>query len=217
MSINIEQLRAQVEQMKTENLAKVREAAEVARLQATLKLESSPELFQSKVQLAASAQQTEQLQKLVDECAEIVASVPVHDPRTRTNRVWAAGHRYNYGTQVDLMYQLATGILYSCQEHKQLLLTHTGLNNELVAKLVESFGSPSYYSRNYHTVVEAKPANPDAVKAVINVMQSELGVVIDTTQVTPNNFELEFVRAEVKAQDTFKLANEAIEEADFSL
>jgi hypothetical protein len=42
-------------------------------------------------------------------------------------------------------------------------------------------------------------------------------VVIDTTQVTPNNFELEFVRAEVKAQDTFKLANEAIEEADFSL
>lgn len=217
MSINIKQLRAQVEQLKTANMAKIKEAAEVARLQATIKLESSPELFESKVRLQATAQQTSTLQQLVDECSAIVASMPVHNPKTRTNRVWSGGHRYNYGTQVDLVYQLATGILYACAEHKQLLLAHTGLNSELLNQLVESFGSPSYYSRNYHTVVEAKEANIDKLQAALSVLQSELGVVIDTTSVNRNNIELEFVRAENTAAANFAQANEAMQEADFSL
>ena len=217
MSINIEQLKAQVEQMKTANMAKIKEAAEIARLQATIKLESSPELFESKVRLQATAQQTSTLQQLVDECSAIVASMPVHNSKTRTNRVWAGGHRYNYGTQVDLMYQLATGILYACAEHKQLLLAHTGLNTELLNQLVESFGSPSYYSRNYHTIVEAKPANVDKLQAALAVMQSELGVVADTAGVNTDTLETEFVRAEVSAKVNYAQANEAMQDADFSL
>lgn len=216
-TLNIEQLKAQVEQMKTANMAKIKEAAEIARLQATIKLESSAELFESKVRLQATAQQTSTLQQLVDECAAIVASMPMHNTKTRTNRVWSGGHRYNYGTQVDLMYQLATGILYACAEHKQLLLAHTGLNTELLSQLVESFGSPSYYSRNYHTIVEAKPANIDKLQAALAVMQSELGVVADTGNVTSDNLELEFLRGEATANANFAQANEAMQEADFAL
>ena len=215
--MNIEQLKAQVEQMKTTNMAKIKEAAEVARLQATIKLESSPELFEAKVRLQATAQQTSTLQQLVNECSAIVASMPVHNPKTRTNRVWSGGHRYNYGTQVDLMYQLTTGILYACAEHKQLLLAHTGLNTELLNQLVESFGSPSYYSRNYHTIVEAKPANIDKLQAALAVMQSELGIVTDTGNVTNDNLELEFLRGEATANANFAQANEAMQEADFAL
>ena len=115
------------------------------------------------------------------------------------------------------MYQLATGILYACAEHKQMLLAHTGLNTELLNQLVESFGSPSYYSRNYHTVVEAKQADVDKLQAALSVLQSELGVVIDTTSVNRNNIKLEFVRAENTAAANFAQANEAMQEADFSL
>lgn len=215
--MNIEQLKAQVEQMKTANTAKIKEAAEIARLQATIKLESSPELFESKVRLQATAQQTSTLQNLVDECSAIVASMPVHNSKTRTNRVWSGSHRYNYGTQVDLMYQLATGILYSCAEHKQLLLAHTGLNTELLSQLVESFGSPSYYSRNYHTIVEAKNADVSKLQAVLAVMQSELGVVVDTSSINEDTLETEFVRAEVTAKVNYAQANEAMQEADFAM
>lgn len=215
--MNIEELKAKVEQVQKENAEKIRVAAEVARLEATLKLEGSEELFKAKVKLTANGEQTAKLQKLVDECAEIVASVPVYNAKTRTNRVWAGSHKYNYGTQIDLMYQLATGILYACQEHKQLLLAHTGLNLELLEQMVKAFGTPTYYSRNYHTIVEAKPFEIDMVQSTVEVMQSELGVVVDTAALTQNNFESEFVRAEVTAQQAFDQAKEAIAEADFSL
>jgi len=215
--MNIEELKAKVAAVKAENAAKIRERAEIARLEATLKLEGSEELFAAKVKLAANGEQTAKLQQLVDECAEIVASVPVHNPKTRTNRVWAGSHKYNYGTQVDLMYQLATGILYACQEHKQLLLAHTGLNLELLEQMVKAFGTPTYYSRNNHVVVESRSYDFDMVKSTIDVMQSELSVVVDTSAITRNNFEMEFVRAENTAATAYQQAKEAIEEAEFVL
>ena len=217
MTMNIEQLKAQVKAKAEENATRIREAAEIARLEATLKLESSEELFRSKVKLAANGAQTAQLQQLVDECAGIIANVPVHNAKTRANRVWSPSRKFAYGTQIDLMYQLATGILYSCQEHKQLLLAHTGLNLELLEQMVKGFGSPQYYSRNYHTIVEAKPFELELAKSTVDVMQSELGVVVDTSMLTADNFELEFVRAENTATENLKQAEEAIAEADFVL
>lgn len=215
--MNIEELKAKVEAQVKANVERVRQAAEVARLEATLKLESSEELFNAKVRLAANGQQTARLQQLVDECAELVASVPVYNAKTRTNRVWAGSHRYSHGTQVDLMYQLATGILYACQEHKQLLLAHTGLSLELIERMVDAFGTPTYYSRNYHTVVEPKPYNLELIKSTVAVMQSDLGVVIDDSALNEKNFEAEFVRAEATAQNNLMQAEEAIAEADFTL
>lgn len=215
--MNIEQLKAKVAAITAANVEKIREAAEIARLTATIKLESSEGLFKAKVALAANGQQTEALQTLVNECAEIVAGVPVHNPKTRANRIWAGSHRYNYGTQIDLMYQLATGILYSCHEHKALLLAHSGLNLELLEQFTKSFGSPMYYSRTYHSIVEAKVHNLELLKSTVDVMQSELSVVIDTTGINADNLELEFVRAETTAHNNFAQANEAISEADFTL
>lgn len=215
--MNIEQLKAEVARIQSENVARIKEAAEVARLTATLKLEGSEELFKAKVKLAANGEQTAKLQQMVDECAGIVASVPVYNSKTRTNRVWAGSHKYAYGTQVDLMYQLATGILYACAEHKQLLLAHTGLNLEVLEQFVKGFGTPTYYSRNYHAIVEAKPYDLDLVHSTVQVMQSELGTVIDTAALTKENFEEEFMRAIVTADNSYQQAREAIEEADFSL
>lgn len=215
--MNIEQLKAQVAEAQQANAEKIRTAAEVARLEATLKLENSPALFASKVRLATSGAQTAKLQQLVDECSAIVASMPIHNPKTRTNRKWNGAHRFGYGTQIDLMYQLATGILYSCAEHKQLLLAHTGLDLEVLEQMVEAFGTPTYYSRNHNTVVKSKPYCLDLVKAVVDVMQSELSVVVDTSKLTADRFEYEFIRAENIAEDTRLQAEEAISKADFQM
>lgn len=215
--MNIEQLKAQVEAKRKENAARIGEAMEVMILKGILARESSETLFKAKVNLAVKDTQTAKLQQMVDECAAIVASVPVFNSKTRTNRVWAGSHKYSYGTQIDLMYQLATGILYACAEHKQLLLAHTGLELELLEQMVKAFGQPTYYSRNYHTIVEAKPFTLEAVKDTVEIMQSRLDVIVDTTELTFDNFEMEFVRAESNAAKALKQAEEAIAEADLSL
>jgi hypothetical protein len=213
----IELLKQKVERAKAERAKKITETAEIARLKATLKLESSEVLFQSKVKLEMATQQTSKLQQLVDECAAIVASMPIHNSKTRSNRVWSGNQRYGFGTQVNLMYQLATGILYSCQEHKQLLLAHTGLNAELLEQLVKAFGTPTYYSRNNHVIVEAKPYNIEMVKATIDVLQSELGVVIDTSELVEKAFKDDFSNAVERARGQLLAAEEAIQEADLEL
>ena len=215
--MNIEQLKAQVKAVSEANAVKIKEAAEVARLEATLKLESSPALFTAKVRIAANGAQTALLQKVVSECSALVASLPIHNPKTRTARKWAGAHRFGYGAQVDLMYQLATGILYACAEHKELLLAHANLDLEVLEQVVEAFGSPKYYSRNYNTIVDSKPYCLELVKATVDVMQSEMGVVVDTSKLTTEQFEYEFVRASNTAESNFKLAEEAIAGADLKM
>lgn len=217
MSVNIEELKAQVAALQAKNKETIRQRAEVARLKATLALESSEVLLDAKVRLAMKDEQTQALQTLVDECTAIISSVPIHNNKTRTERVWAGNHRYSYGTQIDLLYQLATGILYSCQEHKQLLLAHVPVSLELLEQFVKAFGTPSYYSRNHHTIVEAKPYNLAALGEVLSVMQSTLDVVVDTSDLTEKNLEAEFLRGEVNARNDLDNANEAISEATFQL
>lgn len=215
--MDIEQLRAKVKALQEANLVEINKAAEVARLEATLKLESSKELFESKVRITANGAQTQKLQTLVNECEAIINSMPVYNNKTRTNRKWSNSHRFGYGTQVDLMYQLAAGILYACAEHKQLLLAHTGLDLEILEQLVEAFGMPKYYDRKHHTVVEARPYTVKLVNDVIDVMQSELGVVINTSKLTEQQFKEEFLSADNVAETAIMKANEAIQDADIEM
>ena len=215
--MNVKQLQAKVKAAQAVNSKKIEEEAIKATLEATLKLESSKSLFNSKVKLAASGRNTKALQELITECETLVESMPIQNPKTRALRKWSGSRRFAFGTQVNLMYQLATGIVYSCAEHKALLLEHTGLNGELLEQMVEAFGIPSYYSRNHNILVEATPYDVDKAMATVSVMQSSLGVIIDTSLITGSNFSLEFGKAQVTAGIDKLKADEAIEEAELAL
>jgi len=215
--LNLQELKAKVAELAASNLIKIKEVAEMAKLKAILKLESNEALLNAKAKLMVSGEATKHLETLITECSAIISSMPVHSTKTRENRKWSGSHRYSFGNQVDALYELATGIIYSCQEHKELLLSHTGLSIEVLSQMVEAFGNPSYYSRNNHVIVEAQPANVVELNTIIQVMQSELGVTIDTSKLTANNFELESVRAELKAAKDNEEAKEAIQEADLEL
>ncbi len=215
--MNITKLKAQLKAAQKANEKKIAAAAEANSLTAQLKLESSVSLFNAKVALATVGTQTQMLQTLVDECGALVDATPVHNNKTKANRKWSGSRRFQFGSQIDLMYQLATGILYACAEHKQLLLAHTGLSLELLEQVVESFGTPTYYSRNFNSIVEAKPYNVERACATVEVMQSELAVVVDTSNLDLANFSLEFGKSEKTAHDNFKSAEEAIAQADLEL
>lgn len=215
--MNIKELQAKVDTLKAANAEAVRERVEIARLTATIALEESPVLLDARVKLVAKDEQTQVLQRIVDECEGIISTVPIHNAKTRTNRKWAGNHRFAYGTQVDLLYQLATGILYSCQEHKQLLMAHTGANPELLEQFLDAFGTPAYYSRNHHIIMDATPFDIDALHGTLQVMQSAFGIIIDTSRVTESALVVEFNKAEATAQTNYAAAVEALENADFVL
>ena len=215
--MNIEELQAKVEAAQKANAERIKEAVQVAALGTKLALESNENLFNAKVKLEVRASNTRKLQSLVDECAKIVESVPVFNPKTRANREWNGSMRFAYGSQINLMYQLASGILFSCTEHKQLLLAHTGLNIELIEQFVEAFGTPTYYSRNFNTIVEAKEFDVETAINAALVMQSVLGVEIDTSLLTKDKFLEEFSKAEVKAQLDKTAADVAITEAELEI
>lgn len=215
--MNITQLKAKVKAAQKASSLKIAEAAQKATLEATLALESNKALFEAKVKLAVISQHTKKLQNLVDECSAIVDSTPITNPKTRSTRVWAGSRRFAFGTQINLMYQLATGILYSCADHKQLLLAHTGLDDELLEQFTNAFGTPAYYSRNFNALVEAKPYSIDDVLSTVAVMQSELGVIVDTSLLTAEEFSVEFGKAEITAQTNKLQADEAIAELDLAL
>lgn len=215
--MNITQLKKAVATAQKANEKKIAQAALKASLEAKLKLAKSESLFNSQVVLATRSAQTEALQRTLDECAAIIDATPIHNAKTRTNRVWAGSRRFAFGAQVNLMYQIATGILYSCAEHKQLLLAHTGLDLELLEQIVEAFGTPEYYSRNMNTIVEARPYDVDRARAAVEVMQAELDVIVDTSALTEDQFSLEFGKAVKTAYDNKVQADEAIAEADLEL
>jgi hypothetical protein len=215
--MNIKQLQAKVKAAQKANKVKIANAAMVASLEATLKLESSKTLFESKVKLATSGANTKILKDMLIECESVIANMPIQNPKTRTLRKWTTKRRFVFGAQINLMCQLASGILYSCNEHKEMLLSHTNLNIELIEQLIEAFGSPTYYDRKTNLLVEAIPYDADKSLAVVAVMQSSLNVIVDTSQLTVKNFSLEFGKAVTIANKNKILADEAIDEAELVL
>jgi hypothetical protein len=212
--MNIKELKAQVAAVKKANKAKLEEKVQVALLQAQLTVETNESLLEAKALLATRNEQTRKLTMLVDECKSIVDNMPIYNSKTDDNRKWVTKYRSAFGNQINLVYQLVTGILYSCQEHKEFLLAHIGLNQELIEQTNHAFGSPAYYNRNYNVVVEATAYDLDMVKAHLKILQSELGITFDMSELTKENFDKEFQRAELLAQKVYEEAQEAIAEAD---
>lgn len=216
-TINIEELKAKAEAVKAANAKKLQEKVQVALLQATIEREGSEALLNARAAMEARRMQTERLQSLVQECAGIVSEVPVYNRKTRENRAWSGKLRYGYGSQINLVHQLMTGILYACQEHKDLMLAHTGLNMELVEQAISGFGIPSYYNRINNAIVEETPYNLEQVQEVVQILQSDMDLVIDTSELNQKNFDKEFLRAKENAETAFEQAQKAIEQADFTL
>jgi hypothetical protein len=215
--MTIKELEAKVAALKEENNQKFQEKVTIARLKAQIELEGNETLLDAKAQQALRNEQTEKLREIVQVCAAIPSEFPIAKKRSSDVRTWMGKNRYGFNSQVDLMYQLVSGILYSCQEHKDMMFTHTGLNAELVEQTVAAFGIPSYYNYNTNMIVEETPYNVDAVHSMLGILQSELGVVIDTSQITEKKFADQFEAARKAAVDNYEAAQKAIAEADFVL
>ena len=163
-------------------------------------LYENPAYIEAAINVEQSAQVLENLDRIERSCEAIVAAMPIFNTKTRQNRKWMPTQAYGYDLTVQAIIRICTGITYSANEHKRQMLAVTGLSDVLLAAVVDNLPSEPYYSRNYGVVVEGKEGNVQALAQAIQLVATQLGVVVPTTSLTP-----EFVRtraevARIKAE-----------------
>lgn len=213
----IEEMKKEVQALVEANKAKLQEKIERNKLEALIKLESNETLLEAKAKLQLAAENTDKLQSLIEQCKFVIQDMPIINNKTRENRIWQGNHRYIYGQQVDSIYELCTGIMYSCPEHKELMLAATGLSMSEINSLIESFGNPAYFSNVQTKYIESVPASLDNMLVALGVIQSTLGTTVNTNKVTEQTIELEFVRAENLAREQEQSAKDAMKDLELEI
>lgn len=209
--MNIEQLRAEV-QNKVEMAQKsVAEKVEVAKLEAKLNLLNNESLQLAKVRAQLVTSATDKLKELDTACSEIVSSMPIFSAKTRENRKWNPSRQYGLGNQIALVTGILSGIQYSAAEHKSQMLAYTGLNEDLVEQTLEAFGNLPYYSKNFDMVVEGSDYDLDTLHENLSLIEDLLDVQLDKSKLTDKTMstrkEVALYRAEAA-----KLEAEATQE-----
>ena len=140
------------------------------------------------------------LQKAEQDCAAIVAAMPIYNNKTRENRKWLPTNIFGLGMEVQALLRIATGIQYSAADHKAAMLATLGIDSVVIDMIAESMGSNTYFSTNYNTIVEGKPANIDILVPALQLLASKLGTTVDTTALNETNLRNRAEIARIKAE-----------------
>lgn len=198
--MNITEMKEAIEAKTQALIAETQQKAEMAALQAQMRVLESDAYQNAKVQQAINESKQTLLVQRIDECKAIVSTIPVHDKKTRQDKKWAGRPTYGMGKDLELLHELCSGVLYAVNEHKQLMLDTTGLNPNTVEQFLESLGNTAYYSTTYSTIVEEVPYNVSTARASVMLLGEQLGVVLDATALTESNTASRFEKARIRAE-----------------
>ena len=140
------------------------------------------------------------LQKAEQDCAAIVAAMPIYNVKTRENRKWMPSNTFGLGMEVQALLRIATGIQYSAADHKAAMLATLGVDSVVVDMIAESMGSNTYFSSNYNTIVEGKPADVNTLVPALQLLASRMGTTVDTTALNETNLRNRAEVARIKAE-----------------
>lgn len=198
--MNLAQLQAEYQLKLQADTAALTERVEMARIQAKLQSLDNPALLQARVVATLNNTASTKLNDLNTACAAIVASMPVYSAKTRENRKWNPSQLYGFGSKINALYMLLSGIQYAATEHKLQMLAITGLSETLIEQTLEAFGSPAYYSSNYHTIVDETPYNIPQLHQSIALLADILDIQLDTTRITEGAMRSRFDVARLRAE-----------------
>lgn len=196
----------QLDAILAEAAAKAQEAIDQANMQAqvfvaqaTIARATDSSLTLARAKAIASNTTQAELDRLEASCTAIVASMPVYNKKTRENRKFNSSKFYGFGNQIASLVGLLSGINYSANDHKSMLLTTTGLNATTVEQTLDSLGSLPYYSANYGIIVEGRPGNAAQFKSNIKTVAAMLNISLDTSAITQDALDTLSKNAEVRA------------------
>lgn len=192
----LEQLKIQAKASLEAAIAKAKEEAEERRYNAIISGGVDRVMAIAAVKEATS----EELKAVEMACSMIVKDLPLTNKATREIRKWNPSRVYGYGNQIGALVGILSGIQYSAAEHRLQMLATTGLNEQIIEDTLNAFGSPSYFSAKYETIVPEKPYCINSIKNSLEVLEIKLNINLDKDAVTEELLSKQFESARLRAE-----------------
>ena len=192
----LEQLKIQAKASLEAAITKAKEEAEERRYNAIISGGVDRVMAISAVKEATS----EELKAVEMACSMIVKDLPLTNKATREIRKWNPSRVYGYGNQIGALVGILSGIQYSAAEHRLQMLATTGLNEQIIEDTLNAFGSPSYFSAKYETIVPEKPYCINSIKNSLEVLEIKLNINLDKDAVTEELLSKQFESARLRAE-----------------
>ena len=192
----LEQLKIQAKASLEAAIAKAKEEAEERRYNAIISGGVDRVMAISAVKEATS----EELKAIEMACSMIVKDLPLTNKATRETRKWNPSRVYGYGNQIGALVGILSGIQYSAAEHRLQMLATTGLNEQIIEDTLNAFGSPSYFSAKYETIVPEKPYCINSIKNSLEVLEIKLNINLDKDAITEELLSKQFESARLRAE-----------------
>ena len=192
----LEQLKIQAKASLEAAITKAKEEAEERRYNAIISGGVDRVMAISAVKEATS----EELKAVEMACSMIVKDLPLTNKATREIRKWNPSRVYGYGNQIGALVGILSGIQYSATEHRLQMLATTGLNEQIIEDTLNAFGSPSYFSAKYETIVPEKPYCINSIKNSLEVLEIKLNINLDKDAITEELLSKQFESARLRAE-----------------
>ena len=192
----LEQLKIQAKASLEAAITKAKEEAEERRYNAIISGGVDRVMAISAVKEATS----EELKAIEMACSMIVKDLPLTNKATREIRKWNPSRVYGYGNQIGALVGILSGIQYSAAEHRLQMLAITGLNEQIIEDTLNAFGSPSYFSAKYETIVPEKPYCINSIKNSLEVLEIKLNINLDKDAITEELLSKQFESARLRAE-----------------
>ena len=192
----LEQLKIQAKASLEAAITKAKEEAEERRYNAIISGGVDRVMAISAVKEATS----EELKAVEMACSMIVKDLPLTNKATREIRKWNPSRAYGYGNQIGALVGILSGIQYSAAEHRLQMLATTGLNEQIIEDTLNAFGSPSYFSAKYETIVPEKPYCINSIKNSLEVLEIKLNINLDKDAITEELLSKQFESARLRAE-----------------
>ncbi len=192
----LEQLKIQAKASLEAAITKAKEEAEERRYNAIISGGVDRVMAIAAVKEATS----EELKAVEMACSMIVKDLPLTNKATREIRKWNPSRVYGYGNQIGALVGILSGIQYSAAEHRLQMLATTGLNEQIIEDTLNAFGSPSYFSAKYETIVPEKPYCINSINNSLEVLEIKLNINLDKDAITEELLSKQFESARLRAE-----------------
>lgn len=192
----LEQLKIQAKASLEAAITKAKEEAEERRYNAIISGGVDRVMAIAAVKEATS----EELKAIEMACSMIVKDLPLTNKATREIRKWNPSRVYGYGNQIGALVGILSGIQYSAAEHRLQMLATTGLNEQIIEDTLNAFGSPSYFSAKYETIVPEKPYCINSIKNSLEVLEIKLNINLDKDAITEELLSKQFESARLRTE-----------------
>lgn len=186
--VNITELKARLEEAKTQRAAQINALIEERKIELEMKMLNSSIYEEREILRSDDA--------TLDAIISTIEAQYADDARKLS-------HVYGYGVQVNKLLTIAQAIMYSKAEYKAELLMMTNLVEQDVEDIMDSFGSTAYFSPRELCIKPAIPMHISELKACLISMAQSIGLVgkLHLAKLNDGTVDLIYTKAEVRAKE----------------